>query len=375
MPPVNEDKLEKDEAAAEAQPVNPGDAFDAAWKELGESPQDHEGDDGDDNDDAPDDEGGGEEGQDGADDSGDHEGNDPEAEEPEGDEPENDTEDASKQPTKEDIQKVIADLKMWQGRLRVARKDYETSEARLADLNKQIDDAKTQLDDLKDQVEKAKTARPKQESPQEDFLSALSRDEREAFEQTLEEFPHLAKGLEAMSAAQARKIIDEVMPGLRKEIIEKDVAPVVSEASETAKAASIDQHWRYIRSHHKDAEEIVRSEGFEEWRNSLPDEDFQKYRTVCQGGTAEEVVDMLDHFKRDQSGSADNSQPQESSAEEDPPQTPKESKSGTSAKREQQRAAGVAVRRRSTPVTGRPTLPPKDDFEGGWDHFASADKP
>lgn len=98
----------------------------------------------------------------------------------------------------------------------------------------------------------------------------------------------IAKGVFALMAQQR----DAMRAELKAEI-EREFAPVKAiQAKEQS-----ENHINSIYAKHPDASEIVQSEQFANWQQSLPTFVRSSVQAVIQGGSAEQVIEVFDTFK------------------------------------------------------------------------------
>lgn len=98
----------------------------------------------------------------------------------------------------------------------------------------------------------------------------------------------IAKGVLALMAQQR----DAMRAELKAEI-EREFAPVkAGQANEQSES-----HATSIYAKHPDANEIVQSEQFANWQQSLPAFVRSSVQAVIQGGSAEQVIEVFDTFK------------------------------------------------------------------------------
>jgi len=108
------------------------------------------------------------------------------------------------------------------------------------------------------------------------------------------EYPELMEDmkpfLEQMLAGEVRKQVGEALAG-----INKDLQPIKESAEEAASKA----HFDFISTAHPDSEEIAASPEFAAWIESKPAFVREHYHLTASKGTAEQVVELLDEYRKD----------------------------------------------------------------------------
>ena len=202
----------------------------------------------------------------------------------------------------------------WDGRLRA--KDRENEEL------------KAQLVTLQRQVESAVSSGSKQDVETTD----------ESVKSFLTEFPELATPI--------RKMIEEAVSGTRAALesrVEREVLPLQTTVQETIR----ERHFNAINSAHSDFEEIVKTGELKSWIDKQPSFIRTAYDNVYNGGTATEVIDLLDQYKiMNRSSSSQQSVQSESEVNRHKP------------------AAAVKSRGSGVPNIRKPI--DKDDFDSAW---------
>jgi hypothetical protein len=146
---------------------------------------------------------------------------------------------------------------------------------------------------------------------------------------------------------------------LAKAFAKEEVEPVAKKADEldtkfnsTAERA----HFTAIAARHPDFRDVAQSPDFKAFLDGLPDDVRADAQNVAQGGTAEEVIDLLDVFKE----TAGKKQAPAAAAQ------PSQEDTGAAVDEDLQSMEGV--RSGGVRLPEKPAAP-KDDFEGAWEAF------
>jgi chromosome segregation ATPase len=165
------------------------------------------------------------------------------------------------------------DIEKLREQLRVAEERYKNAQARMtkatqeaAALRREVDSLKKENTDLKAQREQQK------EKP------TGSADEDADLDKLLEDYPDVVGPL-----------VRELRV-LQKQFSEKD-----ERDTRTAQERALDEHFASIASAHSDWEDIVAQDDWQGWL----DRQSPLRRRAAQEGTADEVIELLDAYKRD----------------------------------------------------------------------------
>lgn len=94
-----------------------------------------------------------------------------------------------------------------------------------------------------------------------------------------------------------------ISSGIAKLVAEQVAAAMapMQQQTEAQRQAAIEQaHWDKIFSTHEDADSVVQSVEFNKWRESQPSFTQAAIEGVFKSGTADQVVELLDNFKKSQ---------------------------------------------------------------------------
>lgn len=172
---------------------------------------------------------------------------------------------------------------------------------------------------------------------------AAPTEEDELVAELEEASPTLARAVKALLKKEREAIKSELSADVSRlvEPIEAQVKPL----SERAQAEEVQAHFRAIESKHAGWETTVQSAEFIGWAQNQPAYVRRELARVAQQGSAADVIEVLDDFKRWQQTSA------RSGTNQDPV-------------RAAQRAALSTVP--SRPANGKPKVVDMDDFDAGF---------
>lgn len=107
----------------------------------------------------------------------------------------------------------------------------------------------------------------------------------------------MTKGLEELNRRSAEKIGAEIRAEImgRLDQLEAKVAPI----DEQRAAEATQAHYRAILEKHPDAPQIADSKELNDWLSAQPDYLQATYQQVMGSGSAAQINDLLDRFKRD----------------------------------------------------------------------------
>lgn len=241
-----------------------------------------------------------------------------------------------------DPEKERQRLRSWEGRLKAREAELEGKAGKPAVAADQDDEASEALEgvadaaqangstDLADAANAAAEAVEAGEMSPEEAVAQLSEDFGEEF----------IKMIKAIVVATTKK---EVAP------VTKTVDDVVSSLNSKEERA----HFQAISSKHPDFGDVGKSDTFKAFIQGLPDDVRGDAERVAKGGSADEVIELLDIFKESQANPASSSKPAaaDTSGDED---SGLEDLEGV-------RSGGVRLPEKPAPGS--------DDYAGAWDEF------
>jgi len=199
----------------------------------------------------------------------------------------------------------------WEGRIRAANKRAEEAEAKLAEALK----AKGETPTLPD---------------------GASEEDLEAF---FKEYPDLESPFRALARKEAEALVDERL---------QKITPKIESIEQRSQADDTKAHFDAIAEKHPDFSEIVESGKLEAWINAQPAFLREGLQRVAQSGSASEVIEMFDSYKRVNTPS---------------PQSKPKPKPTPSASRRAQDLLAVPGSSGGPPKDG----PAKEDFDAAWE--------
>lgn len=106
------------------------------------------------------------------------------------------------------------------------------------------------------------------------------------------EYPELMEDL--------KPYLDGMMAGVIKRMsdLESKIAQDLQPIQEDKAKAATKAHFDFILEKHPDSEEIAASQEFVAWINSQPSFVRDRYEQIAQNGSAEQVVEMLDAYRK-----------------------------------------------------------------------------
>jgi len=152
----------------------------------------------------------------------------------------------------------------WDGRLKAKDRENEAIKAEAMALKRQVEAA----------------AQTKDQQAIDDADESVST--------FLSEFPELAEPI--------RKMIDSAVKSTRREIraeVDRDVTPLRQTLTET----TAERHFATIREAHDDFDAVVEAGELKGWIDTQPSFIRRAYEQVYNGGTATEVVELMDQFR------------------------------------------------------------------------------
>lgn len=200
-----------------------------------------------------------------------------------------------------------------------------------------------QGEELREMREHMKASQSQHVDPPAKTTPAAPTEEDELVAELEEASPTLARAVKALLKKEREAIKSELSADVSRlvEPIEAQVKPL----SERAQAEEVQAHFRAIESKHAGWETTVQSAEFIGWAQNQPAYVRRELARVAQQGSASDVIEVLDDFKRWQQTSA------RSGTNQDPV-------------RAAQRAALSTVP--SRPANGKPKVVDMDDFDAGF---------
>lgn len=199
-------------------------------------------------------------------------------------------------PEKRTVENVVHNVKSWNGRLRSLREENEQ-------LKRDLEAAKQPAAETPAQPESASEAAPGSEpAPQ----GPTDEDRRLARDQLAQEhggtLPEWVDDNDIDSRARQIEQWRTTSKRTVEEALDERLKPIQQhvEQSEAEKAQEVRrQHFDTIAQAHEDYEAVVSDDDFELWLSQLPSIERPAYERVVNQGTADEVVEMLDRYKRE----------------------------------------------------------------------------
>ena len=250
----------------------------------------------------------------------------------ENDEPEAE-EEQTEQPGDEDLSAKLAALEAENQKL----KHSEASQrGRLGAYQRQINQLQSKLEQPKNTSGKESA----EDQARQDAAEAAGVKDWQALQ---EDFPEVAKALDARLESEKRQIEADrqrqAQLEQRIEELQSAVQPIQQQAQDNYLRTQVDA----LSARHPDWQEVVAAPAFAEWLNQQP----QSLRSLTESNDAAEAAALMDLYKG-QTGQLD-------------------SREGTPDKRQERLASAQTVSRRGTAQKGG--VP--EDFEAAFDHYAS----
>lgn len=88
-----------------------------------------------------------------------------------------------------------------------------------------------------------------------------------------------------------------IASGIEK-LVQQRLAAALAPIEQQKQEAAVKSHWETIFDAHSDADSVVESAEFDQWRQSQPSFALAAIDDVLQKGTAPQIVELLDSFKR-----------------------------------------------------------------------------
>jgi hypothetical protein len=219
--------------------------------------------------------------------------------------------------------KLMQKMSSWEGRIRAA--------------NKKADEAEQKL----------KQAKGKGQGDSDEDASPDGNDDPELSE-FFDEFPDLEKPIKKVAEKIAGKIIDDKLG---------TVTQSMQTVQDTLAEDASQKHITAINKAHPDWKQIYESGALESWIKRQPSFLQPRLYDIIESGSAEEVVEMFDSYKK-AAGKRKSSINQSSSS---------------SSKRKKKAQAMEAVPASSAGPRKPKGKPKKDDFDGAWNFFTKED--
>lgn len=191
-----------------------------------------------------------------------------------------------------DPEKERQRLKSWEGRLRAKEAELEAKAAKPADGAKEEGEASEALESVADAAQaKGSTELAEAANAAAEAVESGEMSPEEAVAQLSEDFgEEFIKMIKAIVVATTKKEVEPVT---------KTVDEVVSSLNNNEMRA----HFQAIASKHPDFNEIGPSESFKSFIAGLPDDVRGDAEQVAKGGSAADVIALLDAFKESQKAS------------------------------------------------------------------------
>lgn len=241
-----------------------------------------------------------------------------------------------------DVEKERQRLKSWEGRLKAREAELEGKAAKPAVAADQDDEASDALEGVAKAAEaKGSTEMADAANAAAEAVEAGEMSPEEAVAQLSEDFgEEFIKMIKAIVVATTKKEVEPVT---------KTVDDVVSSLNSKEERA----HFLAISAKHPDFGDVGRSDTFKAFIQGLPDDVRGDAERVAQGGSAEEVIELLDIYKgtlakpesTQEPATADTSGGEDSGLED----------------LEGVRSGGVRLPEKPTPGA--------DDYAGAWEDF------
>ena len=250
----------------------------------------------------------------------------------ENDEPEAE-EEQTEQPGDEDLSAKLAALEAENQKL----KHSEASQrGRLGAYQRQINQLQSKLE----QPQNTSGKQSAEDQARQDAAEAAGVKDWQALQ---EDFPEVAKALDARLESEKRQIEADrqrqAQLEQRIEELQSAVQPIQQQAQDNYLRTQVDA----LSARHPDWQEVVAAPAFAEWLNQQP----ESLRSLTESNDAAEAAALMDLYKG-QTGQLD-------------------SREGTPDKRQERLASAQTVSRRGTAQKGG--VP--EDFEAAFDHYAS----
>lgn len=263
----------------------------------------------------------------------------------------------------DDLEKERQRLRSWEGRLKKQQAELEaaskkkqapvdddetpaaeraepaSSEALEQLSNEAAGDGNTELGEA---AQQAADAIESGELTPEQAMAQLAEDFGEDF----------VRMIAAIAGAKAKEIGSQVVDERVSQ-----VAKSVTELADDVQDTKTREHFRAIESKHPDYLEVGGSDGFKQYLAGLPEKDRADAERVVKGGTAKEVVKLLDGYKAKQA-EGERQASEKAAAEE----------AARKKKKDEEMAAAEGVRSSGVSLPKEPK-PAATTYEQSWDEF------
>jgi hypothetical protein len=250
---------------------------------------------------------------------------------------------AKEEPAAEEEEEVLSEKDAqrkasWEGRLKAREAELARREAELKAREVEPEEEETPEPGESAEHEAAET--PTQEEAEEVAEQIANKDVDEALSVLAEDFgDEFAKTIARLIEAKAAEIVSKT--------VDERVSKVSSSLDKALKSIGDDkarEHFEVISDVHPDFIEIGESPEFKAFIDAMPEDKAEKARGIAQGGSARQVIRLLNDFKKAQEAS----KPQ---ADEDDPVV----------------ASAEGVRSRGLKIPEKPAA--SSDYAAAWDEF------
>jgi len=208
----------------------------------------------------------------------------------------------------------------WEGRISAANRRAEEAEAKLKEAQKDKSTAKDGSED-----------------------SPAGSEDDSVLSEFIEEFPSLEKPIKVLATKIARDIVKRELG---------DIKPQINRVQETVQSREAQEHLVKIAQAHPDWQNIYKTGALEKWINNQPKFMQPGLMNVVKEGSAEEVIEMFDAYKRTTGHKK---------------QTTND---GSKTSRDKARKLEAVTHSSPGPPADRKQTA-KDDFDGAWDEAVS----
>jgi hypothetical protein len=235
--------------------------------------------------------------------------------------------------------------------------ELKLTKSRHADLARQYQQMKLDFRDLQQSL--ASGTSNKTQDDEDDSKIELP----ESYKQFKEEYSDIAVAIEEYLSTVLKASTSKI-----DKRISKEVAPIKEQFGSYVG----DAHMNSIRAAHKDVIEIVQSGDLDAWQNELSSIERRGVAQVREAGTAEEVIDMLNKYKKDRGITSETTTTKSKS---DPKQSAEDDEYTQSLVKKVMAAISVPTKNKSTPDTSNTNkgIDP-DDFDAAFAEAIRNDK-
>jgi len=240
-----------------------------------------------------------------------------------------------------DIDKERQRLKSWEGRLKAREAEIESKAQQSQQGEEQGEEAADALESVAEAAQaKGSTEMAQAANAAAEAIEAGEISPEDAVAQLSEDFgEEFIKMIKAIVVATTKKEVEPVA---------RTVDDVVSSLHSKEERA----HFKAIADKHPDFSEIGKSDSFKSFIQGLPDDVRGDAENVAKGGSAEDVIALLDAFKESQSPANSSAQP--SAEDTGGAESGMEDLEGV-------RSGGVRLPEKPSPS--------QEDYAGAWDQF------